>query len=186
MVQQVFGCSPDELRGELVEGLVPSRLTGQHAAHRAGYRLRPTPRPMGSLLEFSARRRDGTELAPMRSRRGPLVIATVVDITARTNLQEQLEQANTELPRPRADVSPEGASQPLSRQRSPAGRRLSDSDHAARLRQQRPEDPPARRRAPASRAPEPVAGLRRLGEPHIGRTAAVLHNGEWTLVCRVA
>ena len=98
-VQQVFGWSPEELLGEPIERLVPSRLTERHATHRAGYRVHPTPRPMASGLELSARRRDGTEfpveisLAPVRSRRGPLVIATIVDITARTDLQEQLEHA---------------------------------------------------------------------------------------------
>ena len=102
-VQQLVGWSPDELRGELIESLVPSRLAERHAAHRAGYRVHATPRPMGSGLELSARRRDGTvfpveiSLAPVQAPRGPLVIATVVDITARTNLRDQLEQANEEL-----------------------------------------------------------------------------------------
>jgi len=82
---------------------VPGRLAERHAAHRAGYRLHASPRPMGSGLGLSARRRDGTvfpveiSLAPVQAPRGPLVIATVVDITARTNLAEQLEQANEEL-----------------------------------------------------------------------------------------
>jgi diguanylate cyclase (GGDEF)-like protein len=58
---------------------------------------------MGSGLELSARRRDGTvfpvevSLAPVQAPRGPLVIATIMDITARTTLAEQLEQANDEL-----------------------------------------------------------------------------------------
>jgi len=107
-VQDVFGWSPQDLRGERIERLIPSRLTEKHAAHRAGYRRRPTARPMGIGLELTARRQDGTEfpveisLAPARSRLGPLVFATVVDITARANLQEQLAQANEEL-RHRAD-----------------------------------------------------------------------------------
>ncbi len=102
-VQELVGWSPDELRGEPIESLIPSRQAERHTAHRAGYRVHPTPRPMGSGLELTARRRDGTEipveisLAPVRSRRGSLVIATVVDITARTNLQMQLEQAHEEL-----------------------------------------------------------------------------------------
>ena len=102
-VREAFDWSPEELLGEPVERIVPVRLTERHAAHRAGYRLRATPRPMGSGLELSARRRDGTvfpveiSLAPVQAPRGPLVLATVVDITARTNLAEQLEQANVEL-----------------------------------------------------------------------------------------
>jgi diguanylate cyclase (GGDEF)-like protein/PAS domain S-box-containing protein len=102
-VREAFGWSPEELRGEPVERLVPSRLVDRHTAQRAEYRLHPTPRPMGGGLKLSARRRDGTEfpaeisLAPVRSRRGPLVVATVVDITARTNLQMQLGEANEEL-----------------------------------------------------------------------------------------
>jgi diguanylate cyclase (GGDEF)-like protein/PAS domain S-box-containing protein len=98
-VEQVFGWSPEELLGEPIERLVPSRLGDRHAAHRAEYRLHPTPRPMASGLGLTARRRDGTEfrveisLAPTSWRHGPLVIATIVDISARTNLEDKLEHA---------------------------------------------------------------------------------------------
>jgi diguanylate cyclase (GGDEF)-like protein/PAS domain S-box-containing protein len=102
-VQEVFGWSPQELLGQPIESLVPSHLRERHVAARAAYRRHPAARPIGSGLELTARRRDGSEfpveisLAPLRSRRGALVFATVVDITARTNLQEQLEQAHAEL-----------------------------------------------------------------------------------------
>ena len=102
-VREAFGWAPEGLLGEPVERLVPARLAERHAAHRAGYRLHATPRPMGNGLELSARRRDGTvfpveiSLAPVQAPRGPLVVATVIDITARTNLAEQLERANDEL-----------------------------------------------------------------------------------------
>ena len=102
-VREAFGWSPEQLLGEPVERIVPARLADRHAAHRAGYRLHATPRPMGSGLELCARRRDGTvfpvevSLAPVQAPRGPIVIATVMDITARTTLAEQLEQANDEL-----------------------------------------------------------------------------------------
>ena len=103
-VREAFGWSPDELLGEPIERLVPSRLEERHVADRAGYRVNPTPRLMGGKPEL-ARRRDGTEfpveisLAPVHSPRGPLVFATVVDITTRTNLQAQLENALEELRR---------------------------------------------------------------------------------------
>ena len=99
-VLDAFGWSPEQLLGEPIERLVPLRVAERHPAHRAGYRLQPTPRPMGNGLELTARRRDGTEfpaeisLAPVEVPRGPLVFATIVDITTRTNLQGQLEHAN--------------------------------------------------------------------------------------------
>ena len=102
-VEVVFGWSPEDLRGEPIERLIPARSAERHASLRATYRHQPTPRSMGSGLELTARRRDGTEfpveisLAVVRSRRGPLVFATVVDITSRTNLKEQLAQAHEEL-----------------------------------------------------------------------------------------
>ena len=102
-VLDAFGWSPEQLLGEPIERLVPLRVAERHPAHRAGYRLQPTPRPMGNGLELTARRRDGTEfpaeisLAPVEVPRGPLVFATIVDITTRTNLQDQLEHANEEL-----------------------------------------------------------------------------------------
>lgn len=104
-VQEAFGWSPEELRGKPIEFLVTSRLAERHVAHRVGYRLHPTLRPMGSGLELTARRRDGTEfpaeisLGPVPSPRGPLVIATVADITVRTNLREQLGLAHADLRR---------------------------------------------------------------------------------------
>ena len=104
MVREL-GWSPEELRGEPIERLVPSRQTERHAALRAAYHHQPTPRPMGIGLELTARRRDGTEfpveisLAPVRSRRRQFVFATLIDITTRTSLQEQLEQVHEELQR---------------------------------------------------------------------------------------
>jgi diguanylate cyclase (GGDEF)-like protein/PAS domain S-box-containing protein len=104
-VSEAFGWSPEELHGQPIELIVPSRLDERHAADRAGYRIHPVPRRMGVGPELTARRRDGTEfrveisLAPVQSPRGPLVVATVVDITTRSNLQEQLEVAHEELRR---------------------------------------------------------------------------------------
>jgi diguanylate cyclase (GGDEF)-like protein/PAS domain S-box-containing protein len=113
-VMEAFGWSPEELLGQPVERLLPSRLEERHAADRAGYRLNPVPRRMGGGPELTARRRDGTEfrvevsLAPVQSPRGPLVVATVVDITMRTNLQEQLENTHDELRRHAEELEQRG------------------------------------------------------------------------------
>ena len=102
-VQEAFGWSPEDLLGEPIERLVPSRLAERHSAHRAEYRRHPASRRMGSGLELAGTRRDGTEfpveisLARVRSQRGPLVFATVTDITARTNLHKELERVHEEL-----------------------------------------------------------------------------------------
>ena len=113
-VVDAFGWSPAELLGLPIERLVPSRLAERHAVHRAGYRVHATPRPMGSGLQLTARRRDGTELpveislGPVEGPRGPLVFATIVDITTRANLQEQLEHANEELRRHAGELEQRG------------------------------------------------------------------------------
>ena len=99
-VQEAFGWSADELRGAPIERLVPTRLAERHVAQRSAYAAHPRARPMGSGLELTGRRRDGTEfpaeisLAPLSSPRGDLVLATVVDITARVTLAAQLAQAH--------------------------------------------------------------------------------------------
>ncbi len=103
LVQETFGWPPADLVGEQVEVLVPEGLVEAHVAHRDDFSRAPRKRPMGSDMEFVARRRDGTEfhaevsLAPLRSRRGPLVLATVADTTTRIDLRGQLQQAYEEL-----------------------------------------------------------------------------------------
>ncbi len=104
-VPEVFGWSAHELRGAPIERLVPTRLAERHVAQRSAYAGHPSARPMGSGLELIGRRRDGTEfpaeisLAPLSSPRGDLVLATVVDITARVTLAARLAQAHVELQR---------------------------------------------------------------------------------------
>src|SRR6202142_69557 len=84
-VHEAFGWSREDLLGEPIERVLPAGLIERQAAPQVG------------------RRHDGMEfpieisLASVRSRRGPLVFATIVDITTRMNLQEQLEQVHEEL-----------------------------------------------------------------------------------------
>ncbi len=98
-VSTTFGIEPNELIGQPVEVLLPARVWDRHERHRTAYMASPTSRPMGIGLDLAGRRADGTEfpveisLSPVGSGDEMLVFATVVDITARQALQQQLLQA---------------------------------------------------------------------------------------------
>jgi len=72
-VERMLGYRGEDLLGQPVEMLVPQRFRAGHPKHRAGYFSSPGTRPMGSGLELSARRKDGTEL-PVEISLSPLVV----------------------------------------------------------------------------------------------------------------
>jgi PAS domain S-box-containing protein len=87
--EKLFGYQRDELVGQPVDTLVPERFAGQHPAHRAKFLAAPMARAMGTGRELFARRKDGSEfpveigLNPVETPDGALVLASVVDISAR-------------------------------------------------------------------------------------------------------
>jgi two-component system, cell cycle sensor histidine kinase and response regulator CckA len=95
----MFGYTREELVGQLVETLLPERLRNSHQRHRAAYAKDPHARPMGLGMELFGRRKDGTEfpvevsLGPLASQGRTLVSATVVDITERKKIEQQLRLA---------------------------------------------------------------------------------------------
>ncbi len=102
-VKRVFGWSPRELVGLSVEQLVPVPLGERHVEARRKFRATPGNRPMGIGLDLTARHRNGREfpvevgLTTVETADGPLVFATVVDISARKALVSQLQQTSEEL-----------------------------------------------------------------------------------------
>src|SRR5262249_32177957 len=78
-----------ELVGKSVDILVPERFRAIHSAHRAKFLAKPEAIVVGAGRELSARRKDGTEfpveigLNPIETPHGMLVLAAVVDVTAR-------------------------------------------------------------------------------------------------------
>lgn len=92
----MFGYDRRELIGESVETLLPERVRSSHHGHRTGYMKEPHARPMGVGIELFARRKDGTEfpveisLGPLVTKDAVLVSSTIVDITKRKEVEEQL------------------------------------------------------------------------------------------------
>src|SRR5262249_21861840 len=87
--EALFGLSRERLPGQLVETLIPERFRERHVAHRAGYMKAPKTRPVGTDLQLSAQRADGSEfpvdimLSPIEMDQRRLVLAVVRDITER-------------------------------------------------------------------------------------------------------
>jgi PAS domain S-box-containing protein len=95
-IERLFGYSRAELVGGPVEKLVPGTLRDAHALQRAHYQSKPVARVMAPAARaLHGARKDGSVVAvevglnPIRMPQGDFVLATVVDIRNR----EQLERA---------------------------------------------------------------------------------------------
>ncbi|QGM46270.1 sensor histidine kinase [Methylocystis heyeri] len=108
--EHMFGFSVQELIGQCVDMLVPPTLRADHADLRRSYLDQPEKRLMGAGRDLKAVRRDGSEfsveigLAPIPTEDGLLILATVLDISARRQAEaalalraSELERANTRL-----------------------------------------------------------------------------------------
>jgi PAS domain S-box-containing protein len=98
-MENKFGYRREELIGRPVELLIPEWFSKRHPGDREAFLAAPEARPMGAGRELYGRRKDGSEfpleigLSPINTRGGNLVMATVVDITARKQAAQRLSAA---------------------------------------------------------------------------------------------
>jgi two-component system, sensor histidine kinase len=102
-VTDLFGYTPEQLRGQPLDVLVPERLRSQHGHHITKFFREPRNREMGaSIAELYARRADGTEfaagirLAPFKVGDRIMVAAAIRDTTERQRINEALIAAREE------------------------------------------------------------------------------------------
>ena len=97
--EHIFGYRRQELIGQPVEILMPSRFRRKHVGDRQAYMRKPMLRPMGAVSELYAQRKDGSEfpveisLSPVETGQGVLVSSTIVDITERKRHEERTRWA---------------------------------------------------------------------------------------------
>ncbi|MEJ0105954.1 MAG: PAS domain S-box protein [Bacteroidota bacterium] len=102
-IERMFGYSSDEITGKPVEVLVPDQLKPHHHELREGFHKKPSNRVMGQNRDLYGRKKDGGALAVEVSlshyrRNGELfVIAFIVDITRRKEIEESMRQQQSEL-----------------------------------------------------------------------------------------
>jgi PAS domain S-box-containing protein len=109
-LERQFGYHRNELVGASVDILLPGSMQKQHAARRDNFFADPAIRRMGAGRDLNARRKDGSEfpveigLNPIQSNDGMLVLATVIDISARKEAERAIEAQNERLRRSNAEL----------------------------------------------------------------------------------
>ena len=93
---KVFGYSRAEMQDQVIEMLLPERVSNQHNQHRAKYAVEPSMRILGTGPDFIGRRKDGSEfpidlaLSAIETTDGLLLTAFVRDITERKRIETAL------------------------------------------------------------------------------------------------
>jgi two-component system, sensor histidine kinase PdtaS len=97
--EELFGYPREELVGQSIDILTPDSFRKHHPVMRDDYLNHPEARAMGHGRDLFGRHKSGREfpveigLNPIRTPRGIMVLASVIDITERKTQEEQLKSA---------------------------------------------------------------------------------------------
>ncbi len=98
LAEKLFGYTRDELIGQKIELLIPSRYLTKHEEYRLHYLQQPCARPMECGLALFGKHKDEHEfpveisISPIETEDGLLTLAVVKDITERKTIERQLEE----------------------------------------------------------------------------------------------
>lgn len=102
--ETIFGYIAEEVLGEPLDSLIPSRFQGPHRGHVNGFgQERTGPRRMAGPREVFGRKKDGTEfpieasISRVATSEGVIYTSIVRDVTERVRVREALERAHQEL-----------------------------------------------------------------------------------------
>lgn len=94
--ERLFGYTRAELRGEMVDVLLPYRFRAGHGALRSSFVKAPSARPMGAGRDLFGLHKNGTEvpieigLSPFRTEHGGFVVSAIIDISERKRLEARV------------------------------------------------------------------------------------------------
>ncbi len=99
----MFGYSKNELVNQPIEVLIPEKFKSVHHEHREGFYKKPSNRTMGHGRDLYGRKMDGSELpveislSHYERDSETFVIAFIVDITGRKQIENRMLQQKAEL-----------------------------------------------------------------------------------------
>lgn len=101
--ERILGYSRQELLNSSIDMLVPERLRSTHEQNRAAFLAAPEARQMGMGRDLHALRKDGSEveveigLSPISTDQGLMILAAVVDVSARKRAEAALRASEERL-----------------------------------------------------------------------------------------